>query len=125
MKAASGTNLFEFIGSSSRDIHRVWTVWTVLHCVPQPDSRWQPFHPATLPRNRELRDRLRRVLMHVHRGIWHIRTPSHMIRLGKPKHQVGIRIAEFGTDVLLLGHHVAHRAMLRHGQFFLVSLKIR
>jgi hypothetical protein len=50
--------------------------------------------------------------MYVNRRSREIRAPIHMGFLGKPKHQVGIGVPEFRSEVLLFRHHVAHRTRL-------------
>src|SRR5579862_4667503 len=70
-------------------------------------------------RNNEFGDRLRRILMHVHRGAGD-GAPQHVVGFGNPEHQVGLRMPVLAAEVLLLRHHVAHRTRLRQREFFFI-----
>jgi hypothetical protein len=55
--------------------------------------------------------------MYVHRRPRKICAPIHMVFLGKPKHQMGIGVPVFRSEVLLF----RHRSMLGDRQFALVE----
>jgi hypothetical protein len=57
--------------------------------------------------------------MRVYGGTGDPCAPKPVVCLGKPKHQMGVRISVLATEVLLLRHHVAHGAGFRQWQFFL------
>src|SRR6202021_2479336 len=48
-------------------------------------------------------------------------SPKHIVCFGEPKHQMRIRVSIFAAKVLLLRHHVTHRAWLRARKLFLIE----